>query len=240
MTRPSHINSLVFFLFLLIPYFAFADSGNGRFTITRGTISAIDASSVTVNGITFTLNGSTEFEDLNDQNTNVSAFAVGDFVKVRADPSTLVVDELDLEDDADDNKNGGGSTNDDGVKQQSVTTTCEFPSGAFLQKGIAQSIKDALIANGATSSVRVDVSLRFSRAARVKIPTAQAAPGLVVTANAAGASDLVTLSGEISPQACEGTVNVRARIRGGGLTTDTVTQTLTVNGILVAHDRGSR
>lgn len=77
---------------------------------TRGFLSAISDTEATVNGVTYILDGSTEYRDINDNPIDKSAFNVGDFVKIKGEynnSNQLIAEELEFEDESDDN---GGST----------------------------------------------------------------------------------------------------------------------------------
>jgi hypothetical protein len=82
--------------------------------IQRGNIQTLSTSSVRVQGVSFGLVASTEYKDLNDLPISLSAFAVGDYVKVKGQliNNVLVAEELEKESDGsgsgDDNSGGNG------------------------------------------------------------------------------------------------------------------------------------
>jgi hypothetical protein len=86
----------------------FADSSSAQRSEFRGTITAIDANSVTListsGEVAIAITGDTEFEDVNEAPTTAAAFAVGDFVKVSAirdANGALIAREIEHEDDGD-------------------------------------------------------------------------------------------------------------------------------------------
>lgn len=69
---------------------------NDEDIITRGTITAMDATTITVDAVVYTVNGSTEYQDNVGNPLTKSDFTVGDTVKAKGQFSgdTLVAEEI--------------------------------------------------------------------------------------------------------------------------------------------------
>jgi hypothetical protein len=133
----------------------------------RGPIAAIDSSSISVNGISYAIEPTTEFKDLNDRPITVAEFAVGDFVKIklRESDGVLKLKEVELEhdagggsdDDSDDNDDSDGDSPGRGGSQKNLR--CVFPQLEAIEKQIGLAIKQS-IDSSLYSGVEIKVKAR--------------------------------------------------------------------------------
>ena len=207
--------------------------------IVRGSIAALASDSITVGDQAFVINGSTQFEGLNDQVVDATAFHVGDFVKVKGAiqlDSSIIATEVDLENedghDSDHSSNGSGNSGNSSSRQ--VRLHCTFPNIELVKSAFKQEI--LRVYDAASVQVR---SVKVNAKAVRQTPDSsesgiQVLDGVTVLLNAG----VLSVDGSVALQSCSGNLNLKVRVNKTDGTSQELQATLPIDGVISSRDKG--
>lgn len=214
--------------------------------ISRGPISAISPTEVTVGDLTCQFTPGTEFEQDEGGAAQLADFQVGDLAKLkclRDLSNNLLAIELEFEDDI----SGSGSDDDSvsearGAKSDDLLMLCGFPQLGAVEKGLEKSIRSSLVEAGISANVKVKGRI-VEKDLRQVVSGSAAANGVSIATDTTGASNLVDLTGSIDTQPCNGTLHVLVRIKGKNTATGervntSFEQDLPITGVYAAKNKG--
>lgn len=214
------------------------DSSEIDRVIRRGRIDSISAGEITVAETTFAINGSTEYENIDDSAATFGDFSVGDLVKVKGyydGSETLIAIEVEFEDDFHEGGERSGST----PRNSTVRLVCSFPQLPAVESGIAKGIREALLESGVVANVTAKGKI-ISRDNPQAVSGAAAAPGLGLQTDTTNNQAPVNLVGTVEATECDGSVRFIIKVEGRNSVTrakvkQTLTKDLAIKGVLAAN-----